>query len=85
MLDGPHARLSWQHPAGVRRAHLDLPANLAWSAHRGEASPPLGWYSPAFGQRVPATTFIGIGAVLRHSELFTRLSFEIENEELRHG
>ncbi|MDF3046662.1 MAG: heparinase, partial [Ornithinibacter sp.] len=35
------------------------PRELTWSAHRGETDPPLGWYSPRFGVRVPTTTLVG--------------------------
>ncbi len=83
-LDGPRARLSWRGPTGVSGADLFLPPALSWSAHRGESGPPLGWYSPAFGQRVPATTLIGTGVAERHDELVTRLSFDLESEEGRH-
>ena len=34
-------------------------ASSTWSAHRGETDPPLGWYSPRFGVRVPTTTLVG--------------------------
>ena len=45
--------LTW--PAGGRGTRvLDLPADLTWTAHRGETDPPLGWYSPGFGRREPA-------------------------------
>ena len=59
------AELSWsgaldeQH--GEQQARLYLPAELAWSAHRGETEPILGWYSPRFGERVPSTTLVGEG------------------------
>jgi hypothetical protein len=80
LLDGSHARLGWRSPSGAcRGADLELPASLTWSAHRGECTPPLGWYSPAFGQRVPATTLVGSGVFREHGELVTRLSFDREN------
>ena len=81
VLDGSHARLSWQGTTGVCRADLDLPPTLTWVAHRGEYTPPLGWYSPGFGQRVPTTTLIGSGVVIGRSLLVTRLSFDLEDEE----
>lgn len=60
-LTGRTARLSWA--SGDRRhgALLQLPAELSWSAHRGETDPPLGWYSPGFGRREPAFTLVGNG------------------------
>lgn len=61
-LRGSEAVLSWPAAEGVQRAVLRLPSGLAWSAHRGETDPILGWYSPRFGERVPATTLVGSGA-----------------------
>jgi hypothetical protein len=56
-LDGHVARLSWRD----HTAELVLPADLAWTAHRGQETPPLGWYSAGFGDRTPATTLVGSG------------------------
>jgi hypothetical protein len=56
-LRGARAALVW--PGG--RAVLELPTELSWTAHRGETSPPLGWYSPGFGRRQAADTLVGIG------------------------
>ena len=61
-LVGAVADLRWAGRDGQpRQAHLALPVALQWSAHRGETQPPLGWYSPRFGARVPATTLVGVG------------------------
>ena len=61
-LVGAVADLRWAGRDGqARQAHLALPVALQWSAHRGETQPPLGWYSPRFGARVPATTLVGVG------------------------
>ena len=62
-LDGTRALLSWTRDGSERRAVLELPRQLAWSAHRGELDPPLGWYSPSFGRREPAVTLVGRGSV----------------------
>ena len=56
-LDGVTARLRWDGGAAV----MELPSELAWTAHRGETSPPLGWYSEGFGRKVPSTTLVGTG------------------------
>jgi hypothetical protein len=40
---------------------LTLPDELSWRCLRGETDPPLGWYSPAFGARVPTVTLLGSG------------------------
>ena len=80
-LDGSCARLSWRGPSGDCRAELDLPGSLTWSAHRGQSDPPLGWYSPGFGRRVPATTLVGTGVVPRYGGLVTRLGFDLDTGE----
>jgi hypothetical protein len=60
-LADDRADLAWQVDGQERRARLQLPAELSWTAHRGEESPISGWYSPGFGRRVPATSLIGTG------------------------
>ncbi|MFH8389490.1 alginate lyase family protein [Streptomyces sp. NPDC018036] len=60
-LAGNKARLSWTRDGEERSAELDLPGRLDWRAHRGESEPPLGWYSPGFGRKEPATTLVGTG------------------------
>jgi hypothetical protein len=56
-LLGDRARLSWTGGS----AALQLPPQLSWTLHRGETDPPLGWYSPGFGRREPASTLLGSG------------------------
>jgi hypothetical protein len=60
-LEGVVAHLRWMSGHGVQHATLNLPDALSWAAHRGELDPILGWYSPEFGRREPATTLVGIG------------------------
>ncbi len=60
-LTGSRAALSWTRDGAERSAVLDLPGELSWRAHRGETDPPLGWYSPGFGRKEPATTLVGTG------------------------
>ncbi|MCK7627028.1 heparinase II/III family protein [Streptomyces sp. RS10V-4] len=60
-LVGNQARLAWTRDGEDRSAVLDLPGQLSWRAHRGETDPPLGWYSPGFGRKEPATTLVGTG------------------------
>jgi hypothetical protein len=69
-LDGVAAALDW--PGGTAR--MDLPQSLAWSAHRGEEQPPLGWYSRHYGQREPATALIGRGTLPPGARLTTRIA-----------
>ncbi|HEX4687109.1 MAG TPA: alginate lyase family protein [Nocardioides sp.] len=76
VLEGSHASLRWPRPeGGIGRAELALPDALQWSATRGQSDPPSGWYSPAFGQRVPITTLVGTGHVHGHLVLRTELVF----------
>ena len=63
-------RLTW--PGGS--ALVALPALLDWRAHRGEADPPLGWYSRGFGQREPATMLVGRGTLAPGAVLETRFT-----------
>ncbi|MFD0275272.1 alginate lyase family protein [Kitasatospora sp. NPDC127111] len=60
-LTGNRAVLRWTADGEDRSAVLDLPGELSWRAHRGATEPPLGWYSPGFGRKVPATTLVGTG------------------------
>ncbi|MGI5472278.1 alginate lyase family protein [Streptomyces sp. CA-132043] len=71
-LTGNRAVLTWTRDGEDRSAVLDLPAQLSWRAHRGEAGPSphsssrgypmLGWYSAGFGRKEPTTTLLGTGA-----------------------
>jgi hypothetical protein len=54
---------------------MTLPSSLDWSLIRGATDPVLGWYSPAFGEKVPATDVIGVGRAATGSPLRTRLAF----------
>ena len=55
------ASLRWRFPDGAEgSAELRLPAALDWSAIRGRTDPVLGWYSPAFDERLETTTLVGI-------------------------
>lgn len=72
-LRGPTATLSWTRDGALESATLQLPAELTWSAHRGEVNPLVGWYSPRFGQRVPATTLIGVAEGVSSRALSTTL------------
>ena len=75
-LDGCDLTLRWQdRNGGEVTAAMTLPSSLSWSLIRGATDPVLGWYSPAFGQKVPATDVIGAGSAAAHSPLRTRLAF----------
>ncbi|MQA59938.1 MAG: heparinase [Actinophytocola sp.] len=76
-LAGGRARLQWTAGARRRTAVLELPRELAFSAHRAETTPPLGWYSAGFGRKEPATALIGRGqAGPGHAGFDTLLCFE---------
>ena len=75
-LDGCTLTLRWQdRDGGEVTATMALPSSLDWSLIRGAKDPVLGWYSPAFGQKVPATDVIGVGSATTGSPLRTRLAF----------
>ena len=68
--------LRWQDAGGGEAtATMILPSSLGWSLIRGAREPVLGWYSPAFGQKVPATDVIGVGSAITGSPLRTHLAF----------
>ncbi|MFE5601696.1 alginate lyase family protein [Streptomyces coelicoflavus] len=69
------AVLTWARDGEERSAVLDLPGELSWRAHRGETNPPLGWYSPGFGRKEPATTLVGTGFTDGAREFTTVLGF----------
>ena len=50
-----------------------LPDGLTWTVHRAEVDPVVGWYSPRFGARVPATSLIGRGMAASSTRLVTEL------------
>jgi hypothetical protein len=75
-LDGKAARLTWPGHSRDHVAVFELPADLTWSAHRGETSPPLGWYSPGFGRREPTWVLLGSGRVRGGATLFSLLRFD---------
>jgi hypothetical protein len=75
VLKSDRAELTWSCRGVPASATLELPHALAWSAHRGETDPPRGWYSPAFGERVPSTTLVGHGVASGTTSLVTELDF----------
>jgi hypothetical protein len=72
-LDGVVAQLSWDTGNGRRRATMGLPEGLNWTTVSGQAEPPLGWYSPRFGAKIPTTTVIGSGRIAGGTRLTTEL------------
>ena len=75
-LDGCILTLRWQDQDGDEaKATMTLPSSLSWSLNRGATDPVLGWYSPAFGEKIPTTDVIGMGLATPGSPLRTRLAF----------
>ncbi len=72
-LDEAGATISWQSAVDQRGGRLLLPHTLAWTAHRGELDPIVGWYAPRFGRRVPAWTIVGRGVADSSARLRTEL------------
>ncbi len=79
VLSGHRAELRW--PGGG--AVIDLPEKLSWALHRGEEQPPLGWFSPAFGEKMPTGVLIGSGEMSPGESLETR--FANGDREAPHG
>ena len=73
-LDGANAILTWQVGPDRQRGTLVLPEGLAWTSHTAEIDPVLGWYSPRFGLRVPATSLVGRGTGSSSTRLVTVLT-----------
>jgi len=80
-LDGVVAQLSWDTKDGRRRATMRLPRELTWVAVKGQTEPPLGWYSPCFGSRIPITTLMGTGPVEGGQRLITDLRIDLRDKE----
>ena len=73
-LQEHRAQLRWALGDSIGGAAvIDLPEKLSWSVHRGEEQPPLGWYSPEFGEKVPTAVLIGTGELSAGERLETRL------------
>jgi hypothetical protein len=72
-LSGACARLSWTVGTERRQGTLMLPADLTWTCHRAETEPIEGWYSPRFGYRIPANSFVGNGMATSSTRLITEL------------
>ena len=81
-LDGADANLRWPSGTTDAAARMELPRQLAWSLHRGETDPILGWYSPALGRRVPALSLLGTIGAAPGTPLTTRLQFT-ESQDFR--
>ncbi len=75
VLEGSRAALSWQRDGKTHEAILHLPESLAWRAVRGQQDPPLGWYSPTFGVKRPATCLLGEGRLAGGATLKSELRF----------
>jgi hypothetical protein len=57
---------------------MRLPEALEWSLVRGQTEPPLGWYSPQFGAKLPIASLIGAGAVAGGDRVITDIRIELK-------
>jgi hypothetical protein len=79
---GPQVRVEQAEPGALRLnwagggALLVLAQPLSWSVARGQADPPLGWYSPSFGLKQPCWAALGTGRAKAGAKLLTTLRFE---------
>jgi hypothetical protein len=77
-ISGPLVELQWRAEDGRREgATLRLPAGATCRLARGDTDPVLGWYSPRFGEKVPATTVLCEGISYGHTELVSILDFSV--------
>ncbi|HET9969560.1 MAG TPA: heparinase II/III family protein [Streptosporangiaceae bacterium] len=74
-LEESCAVLDWPAASVPGAARLELPPELRWSLHRGEAGAIPGWHSQAPGHRGPAVTLLGCGHCVPGLPLITRLEF----------
>jgi hypothetical protein len=81
-LEESCAVLDWPAASAPGTARLELPPELRWSLHRGEAGAILGGPSHAPGHRGPAVTLLGCGHCVPGLPLITRLEF-LESGKLR--
>lgn len=81
-LDGGVAQLSWDTGTGRQRATMRLPDTLDWTTVTGQSEPPMGWYSPCFGGKIPITTLIGAGTIAGGQRLKTELRIDRRDKNL---
>jgi hypothetical protein len=72
-LDGTRATLLWQRGPDRIQGTMLLPEGLSWTVDRASLDPIIGWYSPRFGTRVPATSLVGHGTAASTTRLVTEL------------
>ena len=77
-LESGRALLHWRDSHSRRGATLTLPDDLSWVCLEGRMDPPAGWYSPAFGVRVPTVTLLGSGRVAPGHIVTTILQLDLE-------
>ena len=59
---------------------MRLPDELSWTTVKGQTEPPLGWYSPCFGGKIPTTTLVGAGAIAGGQRLMTELRIDLQDK-----
>lgn len=83
VLSSSSVTLRWFSDDRMWRAHLVLPPSLTWRSFRGSEKPVFGWYSPAFGVRLPSFTLVGVGTIECGIPLHTILEIDSTGEETR--
>jgi hypothetical protein len=75
-LDGAIVHLRWTANGTRYSGRLVLPPSLSWREYRGSLDPMLGWYSPAFHERVPASSLIGSGSLAANCAVLSSLEID---------
>lgn len=78
-LEGRRAYLRWVSGNVNYEALFILPDALKWTAIRAQNDPPLGWYSPSFDVKVPATCLLGVGRLAGGASLKSELRLKGTN------
>ena len=75
-LEENHALLEWDADGKRFSAVMALPEDLVWTQVRGQDNPPMGWYSPAFGTKVPSVVLVGSGTLQGNRRFTTTVQFD---------
>jgi hypothetical protein len=60
---------------------LQLSSHLRARIAQGETDPPLGWYSPVLGKKLPCPTIIGTANMIGNDNLFTEFRIDCRSTE----
>jgi Heparinase II/III-like protein/Heparinase II/III N-terminus len=76
--DGNTVELRWSARGVAYSGRLTLPEELSWEEYKGSSAPMLGWYSPAFHERVPIVSFVGSGMLPAGVSLVAAIQIDID-------